>query len=202
MILWKSFMRNVKKTFDLSRYNITRVKNLLEKYTIIAYFYISLNSELNRYSQFYDISVSNEQTKRAAFSHRIFDVLSIRIAPVGSFAREFTCSKARAQCYVTLADLLEARWHQGQTARDFSQWELAKKRARERPKRKKSPLVNSLTRVNRERDIPLPDPSENHPSVPTVYNSLRGPSKIVSSLYVPPSSAFASHVLRGVSPGR
>jgi len=53
-------MRNVKKTFDLSRYNITRVKNLLEKYTIIAYFYISLNSELIRYSQFYDISVSNE----------------------------------------------------------------------------------------------------------------------------------------------
>ena len=93
--------KNVEKPSAFQDIQYYYAWNLFEKST---HFYVSLNSELIRHSQFYDIpESSNEPAERAALFYAEY-LMSIRIAPVGSLAREFTCSKARAQCYVTLAD--------------------------------------------------------------------------------------------------
>lgn len=67
--------------------------------------------------------------------------------------------------------------------------------------KKRVPSLTRLTRVNREQDIPLPDPSENRQVLqsPTPSNSSWGPSQdSLVSLRLPPlhpfSLASASHV--------
>lgn len=149
--------RNVKNLlFLFSRYNFNPRENVfLKVITVIAFFYVLLNSNIIRFSQSYDILASNEPLQRATeyFTSYASESPSDRLHE-SSRAREL----GRNATLLSLIALFERSQMTPRPggARFLTVRTLSSPRRRERKNirdEKKDPLVHILTRVNREQDI-------------------------------------------------
>lgn len=187
----------------------------LKTHTVIAFFYDSLNSELIRYSQFYDISVSNEPTERAAQNIlcAIHPNRSSRIACTRVHVLESSCAMLRYSRWSLSSS--GARWHQGQAAQDFSQWERWVHREEESERtsqtKKRAPSLTAwpgsiASRTSRCLIFQKTVRSFSHPPLPHGYiipDRGGGPPQDSLSSYVPPPLvSICLPRSPGVSPGR